>query len=86
MDLSANTILDHKLVAAVNLIWAIYHIWIAITIEQDNVSWLWLSYSCWHSLLSYRASENRARNIFLVTGLLYLFPLVVGRHTYIDVK
>ena len=35
MNLNAKTILNHKVVAVVNLFWAIFHIWIAITIEQD---------------------------------------------------
>ncbi len=35
MDLNAKTILNHKVVAVVNLIWAIFHIWIAIEIEED---------------------------------------------------
>jgi len=78
MDLSAKTILNHKLVAAVNLIWAIYHIWIAITIEQDNVFLAMVIVFVLTFIVAYRASENIARNIFLVTGLLYLFPLVVG--------
>ena len=35
MDLNTKTILNHKVVAIVNLIWAILHIWIAIEIEED---------------------------------------------------
>ena len=78
MDLNAKTILNHKLVAAVNLIWAIYHIWIAITIEQDNVFLAMVIVFVLAFIVAYRTSENRARNIFLVTGLLYFFPLFGG--------
>ena len=78
MDLNAKTILNHKLVAAVNLIWAIYHIWIAITIEQDNVFLAMVIVFVLAFIVAYRTSENRDRNIFLVTGLLYFFPLFGG--------
>ena len=69
------TILNHKLVAAVNLIWAIYHIWIAITIEQDNFFLAIVIVFVLLFVVALRANENIARNIFLVTGALYFFPL-----------
>ena len=78
MDLNAKTILDHKLVAAVNLIWAIYHIWIAITIEQDNFFLAIVIVFVLTFIGAYRISENKARYVFLVTGLLYFIPLVDG--------
>ena len=36
MDLNTKTILNHKVVAIVNLIWAIFHIWIAKENEEGN--------------------------------------------------
>ena len=78
MDLNAKTILNHKVVAVVNLLWAIFHIWIAITIEQD---YFFLAIVIVFVLIfigTYVINENIARYIFLVIGLLYLFPLVVG--------
>ena len=78
MNLNAKTILNHKVVAVVNLLWAIFHIWIAITIEQD---YFFLAIVIVFVLIfigTYRISENKARYVFLVTGLLYFFPLVVG--------
>jgi len=78
MNLNAKTILNHKLVAVVNLIWAIFHIWIAITIEQD---YFFLAIVIIFVLIfigTYRISENKARYVFLVIGLLYLVPLVDG--------
>jgi len=78
MDLNAKTILDHKLVAVVNLIWAIYHIWIAITIEQDNFFLAIVIIFVLLFIVALRAKENIARNIFLITGVLYFFPLFGG--------
>jgi len=78
MNLNAKTILNHKVVAVVNLLWAIFHIWIAITIEQD---YFFLAIVIVFVLIfigAYRISENKARYVFLVTGLLYFFPLVEG--------
>ena len=78
MDLNAKTILNHKLVAVVNFLWAIFHIWIAITIEQD---YLFLAVVIIFALTfvgAYRIGGNIARYIFLVTGLLYLAPLFEG--------
>ena len=78
MDLNAKTILNHKVVAVVNLLWAIFHIWIAITIEQD---YFFLAIVIVFVLIfigTYRISENIARYVFLVIGLLYLVPLVEG--------
>ena len=78
MNLNAKTILNHKVVAVVNLLWAIFHIWIAITIEQD---YFFLAIVIVFVLIffgSYRISENKARYVFLVTGQLYLVPLVEG--------
>ena len=78
MNLNAKTILNHKVVAVVNLLWAIFHIWIAITIEQD---YFFLAVVIVFVLIfigTYRISENIARYVFLVTGLLYFFPLVGG--------
>ena len=78
MDLYAKTILNHKVVAVVNLIWAIFHIWIAITIEQDYFFLAIVIVFVLTFIGAYRISENKARYVFLVTGLLYFFPLVVG--------
>ena len=78
MDLKAKTILNHKVVAVVNLLWAIFHIWIAITIEQD---YFFLAIVIVFMLIfigTYRIGGNIARYVFLVTGLLYLVPLVEG--------
>ena len=78
MNLNAKTIFNHKVVSVVNLLWAIFHIWIAITIEQD---YLFLAVVIVFMLIfigTYRISENIARYVFLVIGLLYLFHLVVG--------
>ena len=78
MDLNAKTIHNHKVVAVVNLLWAIFHIWIAITIEQD---YFFLAIVIVFVLIfigAYRISENKARYVFLVTGLLYFIPLVDG--------
>ena len=72
------TILNHKVVAVVNLLWAIFHIWIAIAIDQD---YFFLAVVIVFMLIfigAYRISENIARYVFLVIGLLYLFPLVEG--------
>ena len=78
MDLNAKTILNHKVVAVVNLFWAIFHIWIAITIEQDYFFLAIVIVFVLTFIGAYRVSENIARNVFLVTGLLYFFPLVGG--------
>jgi len=78
MNLNAKTILNHKVVAVVNLLWAVFHIWIAITIEQD---YFFLAIVIVFVLIfigAYRISENIARYVFLVIGLLYFFPLVEG--------
>ena len=72
------TILNHKVVAVVNLLWAIFHIWIAITIEQD---YFFLAIVILFVLIfigTYRISENIARYVFLVIGLLYFVPLMEG--------
>ena len=78
MNLNAKTILNHKVVAVVNLLWAIFHIWIAITIEQDYFFLAIVIVFVLTFIGAYRVSENIARYVFLVTGLLYFFPLVVG--------
>ena len=78
MNLNTKTILNHKVVAVVNLIWAIFHIWIAITIEQDYFFLAIVIVFVLTFIGAYRISENKARYVFLVTGLLYFFPLVGG--------
>ena len=78
MDLNAKTILNHKVVAVVNLLWAIFHIWIAITIEQDYFFLAIVIVFVLTFIGAYRIGENKARYVFLVTGLLYFFPLVGG--------
>ena len=78
MDLNAKTILNHKVVAVVNLLWAIFHIWIAITIEQDYFFLAIVIVFVLTFIGAYRIGENIARYVFLVTGLLYFFPLVGG--------
>ena len=78
MDLNAKTILNHKVVAVVNLLWAIFHIWIAITIEQDYFFLAIVIVFVLTFIGAYRVSENKARYVFLVTGLLYFIPLVDG--------
>ena len=78
MDLNAKTILNHKVVAVVNLLWAIFHIWIAIEIEEDYGFLAIVIVFVLTFIGAYRVSENIARNVFLVTGLLYFFPLVGG--------
>ena len=78
MNLNAKTILNHKVVAVVNLLWAIFHIWIAITIEQDYFFLAIVIVFVLTFISAYRISENIARYVFLVIGLLYLFPLVEG--------
>ena len=78
MDLNAKTILNHKVVAIVNLIWAIFHIWIAIEIEEDYGFLAIVIVFVLIFIGTYRISENIARHVFLVIGLLYLFPLVEG--------
>jgi hypothetical protein len=78
MNLNAKTILNHKVVAVVNLLWAIFHIWIAITIEQDYLFLAVVIVFVLTFIGAYRISENIARYVFLVTSLLYLVPLVEG--------
>ena len=78
MDLNAKTILNHKVVAIVNLIWAIFHIWIAIEIEEDYGFLAIVIVFVLIFIGTYMIRENIARYVFLVIGLLYLFPLVVG--------
>ena len=78
MNLNTKTILNHKVVAVVNLLWAIFHIWIAITIEQDYFFLAIVIIFVLTFICAYRISENKARYIFLITGLLYFFPLVEG--------
>ena len=76
--INMKTIFNHKVVSVVNFIWAIFHIWIAITIEQD---YFFLAIVIIFVLIfigTYRISENKARYVFLVIGLLYLVPLVDG--------
>ena len=78
MNLNVKTILNHKVVSVVNLLWAIFHIWIAITIEQDYFFLAIVIVFVLTFISAYRISENKARYVFLVTGLLYFIPLVVG--------
>ena len=78
MELNTKTILNHKVVAIINLIWAIFHIWIAIEIEEDYGFLAIVIVFVLIFIGTYVISENIARYIFLVIGLLYLFPLVVG--------
>ena len=78
MNLNAKTILNHKVVAVVNLLWAIFHIWIAITIEQDYFFLAIVIVFVVIFIGAYRISENKARYVFLVIGLLYLVPLFEG--------
>ena len=78
MDLNAKTILNHKVVTVVNLIWAIFHIWIAIEIEEDYGFLAIVIVFVLIFVGTYMISENVARYVFLVIGLLYLFPLVEG--------
>ena len=78
MDLNAKTILGHKVVAVVNLIWAIFHIWIAIEIEEDYGFLAIVIVFVLIFIGTYMIRENIAGYVFLVIGLLYLFPLVVG--------
>ena len=78
MNLNVKKILNHKIVALVKLLWAIFHIWIAITIEQD---YFFLAIVIVFVLIfigTYRISENKARYVFLIIGLLYLIPLFEG--------
>ena len=78
MDLNAKTILDHKVVAVVNLIWAIFHIWIALEIEEDYGFLAIVIVFVLIFIGTYMISEKIARYVFLVIGLLYFFPLVEG--------
>ena len=78
MDLNAKTILNHKVVAIVNLIWAIFHIWIAIEIEEDYGFLAIVIVFVLIFIGTYMISENIARYVFLVIGLLYFLPLVEG--------
>ena len=78
MDLNAKTILNYKVVTVVNLIWAIFHIWIAIEIEEDYGFLAIVIVFVLIFIGTYMISENIARYVFLVIGLLYLFPLVEG--------
>ena len=78
MDLNAKTILNHKVVTVVNLIWAIFHIWIAIEIEEDYGFLAIVIVFVLIFIGTYMISENIARYVFLVIGLLYVFPLVEG--------
>ena len=78
MDLNAKTILNHKVVAVVNLIWAIFHIWIALEIEEDYGFLAIVIVFVLIFIGTYMISEKIARYVFLVIGLLYLFPLVEG--------
>ena len=78
MNLNAKTILNHKVVAVVNLLWAIFHIWIAITIDQDYFFLAIVIVFVLIFISAYRISENKARYVFLVIGLLYLVPLFEG--------
>ena len=78
MDLNTKTILDHKVVAVVNLIWAIFHLWIAIEIEEDYGFLAIVILFVLIFIGTYMISEKIARYVFLVIGLLYLFPLVEG--------
>ena len=78
MDLKAKTILNHKVVTVVNLIWAIFHIWIAIEIEEDYGFLAIVIVFVLIFIGTYMIRENIARYVFLAIGLLYLFPLVEG--------
>ena len=60
------------------MIWAIFHIWIAIEIEEDYGFLAIVIVFVLIFIGTYRISENIARHVFLVIGLLYLFPVVVG--------
>ena len=78
MNLNSKAILNHKVVSIVNLLWAIFHIWIAITIEQDYFFLAIVIVFVLIFISAYRIGGKIARYIFLVVGLLYLVPLVEG--------
>ena len=78
MNLNAKTILNHKVVAVVNLLWAIFHIWIAITIDQDYFFLAVVIVFVLTFIGAYRIGGNIARYVFLVIGMLYFIPLVDG--------
>ena len=78
MDLNAKTILNHKVVTVVNLIWAIFHIWIAIEIEEDYGFLAIVIVFVLIFIGTYMIKANIAQYVFLAIGLLYLFPLVEG--------
>ena len=78
MNLNSKAILNHKVVSIVNLLWAIFHIWIAITIEQDYFFLAIVIIFMLIFLGAYKIGGNIARYIFLVIGLLYLIPLFEG--------
>ena len=78
MNLNTKTILNHKVVAIVNLIWAIFHIWIAIEIEEDYGFLAIVIVFVLIFIGTYRISENKSRYVFLIIGLLYFIPLVDG--------
>ena len=60
------------------MIWAIFHIWIAIEIEKDYGFLAIVIVFVLIFIGTYVISKNIARYIFLVIGLLYFFPLVEG--------
>ena len=78
MNLNLKTILNHKVVAIVNLLWAIFHIWIAIAIEQDYFFLAIVILFVLIFISAYKISEKIARYVFLVIGLLYFVPLMEG--------
>ena len=78
MNLNLKTILNHKVVAIVNLLWAIFHIWIAIAIEQDYFFLAIVILFVLIFISAYKISEKIARYVFLIVGLLYFVPLFEG--------
>ena len=86
MNLNTKTILNHKVVAVVNLLWAIFHIWIAITIEQDYFFLAIVIVFVLTFISAYRISENKARVCFPRNWFALFLPPCGRRHTYIDIK
>ena len=78
MDLSLKTILNHKVIAVVNLLWAIFHVWIAIMIEQDYFFLAIVIILILIFIGTYKIGEKIARYVFFVISLLYLVPLFEG--------
>ena len=78
-----SSILDHKNVALANIGWVIFHVWIALEIEESMGFLAIVLLIGGIFALSYNSDGKLGRRIMLLPSLLYLLvlPAVIGSVT-----